>query len=114
MIIKALSVKYPFAGLIMSGEKSIETRTWKTYYRGDLLICCTKEPKTVNSGKAICIVSLIDVKRMESEADWADAKTDPYPFAFGWHIVNIRKIKPFKVKGQLRLFDVNHKIEVIS
>ena len=33
---KALSVHQPFAGLIASGEKTIETRRWPTSYRGDL------------------------------------------------------------------------------
>lgn len=111
---KALSVKEPFAGMIMNGEKSIETRTWNSTYRGDLLICASKTPKSIYSGKAICIVSMIDVRRMETDLDWLDANCAPYPFAYGWIFVNVRKIKPFKVTGQLRIFEVKHKIEVIS
>jgi len=39
MIMHALSVKQSFASLIARGRKTKETRTWKTKYRGDLLIC---------------------------------------------------------------------------
>ena len=35
---KALTIKQPWAGLIISGMKNIENRTWKTDYRGKLLI----------------------------------------------------------------------------
>lgn len=36
---KALSVKQPWAALIASGEKPYEVRTWRTDYRGPLVIC---------------------------------------------------------------------------
>lgn len=39
---KALSVKNPFAGLIVSGRKKYEVRSYKTKYRGPLAICSTK------------------------------------------------------------------------
>jgi hypothetical protein len=35
---KALSVKNPWAWLICSGLKNVENRTWKTNYRGRILI----------------------------------------------------------------------------
>jgi len=41
---KAISVKQPWAALIGAGVKTIETRVWKTYYRGDLLICASAKP----------------------------------------------------------------------
>ena len=40
---KALSVKEPWASLIRSGKKTIETRTWNTNYRGKLLICTSQK-----------------------------------------------------------------------
>jgi hypothetical protein len=39
--VKGLSVKQPWAGFIADGRKTIETRTWKTDYRGPLLICAS-------------------------------------------------------------------------
>lgn len=35
---KALTIKQPWASLIVLGEKKIETRSWKTSYRGPILI----------------------------------------------------------------------------
>jgi len=39
---KAISLKQPWANFIRDGRKTIETRAWKTEYRGDLLICSSK------------------------------------------------------------------------
>ena len=49
MIVKALSIKQPWAGMIACGAKPIEYRSWKTPYRGDLLICASGSvvPKAV-------------------------------------------------------------------
>ena len=35
---KAITIKQPFASLIAAGIKEYEFRTWKTKYRGDILI----------------------------------------------------------------------------
>ena len=35
---KVLSIKEPYATLIATGNKLIETRSWKTNYRGELFI----------------------------------------------------------------------------
>lgn len=35
---KALSIKEPFASLVALGIKKIETRSWKTNYRGEIYI----------------------------------------------------------------------------
>lgn len=44
--LRALSLKEPFASLMIHGK--IETRTWKTDYRGYVLICSSKKPYTPN------------------------------------------------------------------
>ena len=41
---KALSLKQPWADLIVSGVKPIENRKWKSSYRGPLLIHASKNP----------------------------------------------------------------------
>jgi len=38
----ALSIKQPWASLIISGKKPVENRTWSTPYRGKLLIHASK------------------------------------------------------------------------
>ncbi len=44
---KAITIKQPFASLIAEGLKTYEFRTWKTSYRGKILIhagkCVDKE-----------------------------------------------------------------------
>lgn len=40
---KALTIKQPWASLIVHGIKDIENRTWKTDYRGKILIHSSKK-----------------------------------------------------------------------
>lgn len=40
--IKAISLWEPWASLMRTGAKTIETRSWNTNYRGSLLICAAK------------------------------------------------------------------------
>lgn len=41
---KALSIRQPWAGLLVAGLKSVEVRTWPTRYRGRLLIHAAQRP----------------------------------------------------------------------
>jgi ASCH domain len=36
--VKALTIRQPWASLIIAGEKDVENRTWRTSYRGPLVI----------------------------------------------------------------------------
>jgi len=40
---KALSIRQPWAWLLVEGFKDIENRTWKTNYRGSFLIHASKQ-----------------------------------------------------------------------
>lgn len=51
-IMKVLSIKEPFATLIKEGKKKIETRSWKTSYRGELYIHASST-KYQESGRKI-------------------------------------------------------------
>ena len=46
--IKALCVKQPYANDILTGIKTIEYRSWRTRYRGDVLIIASRNPKIKN------------------------------------------------------------------
>ncbi len=61
---KVLSLTEPFATLIKNGVKTIETRSWKTNYRGKLYIhaSSTKIPKDYRSNKDL--MSLVDVNEL--------------------------------------------------
>jgi hypothetical protein len=39
---KCLSLKQPYADLLVSGDKTIETRTWNTKFRGQFLVHASK------------------------------------------------------------------------
>ena len=103
---KALSVKQPWANLIASGEKTIETRTWATEYRGEMIIVSTKSPKIPPAGFALAVVRLVDCRPM-TERDEPEACCRWYPRAFAWVLDDIRKIRPVPSKGQLGLYDVD-------
>lgn len=121
---KALSVKQPVGTLIKLELKPIETRVWTTRYRGDILICGSlnwfrgnllfpvemtmedlEEQKSL-MGKAICVVTLVDIRPMVKE-DEKLACCPIYPGAYSWILENIRPVKPFPVKGKLSLFEVD-------
>lgn len=109
---KALSVKEPWAGKIRSGEKSIETRTWYTSYRGPLLICASKVPETPLSGMAVAVAVLVDCRQMTVDDERA-AGCGIYPRAQAWVLENIQAIVPFPVRGMQRLFNVETKGRII-
>lgn len=100
---RALSVKQPWANLIASGCKTIETRTWTTRYRGLLLIASSKTPNIFPAGSAVAIAKLVDCRRM-TRADEAGACCDAYPNAMSWVLEDIRRIRPFPLKGALGVF----------
>lgn len=105
---KAISLKQPWASMIAREEKTIETRTWPTKYRGDLLIVASKYPKFpgLPHGKAVCIVELVDCRPM-TKADEQAARCEIFPRAFAWLLDNIRPIEPFDVRGQLGFYEVD-------
>lgn len=105
---KALSIKEPWASLILEGKKTIETRIWRTNYRGSILLCASKEPKSKISGKAFAIADLVHCHNMKKE-DEEFACCEIYPNAVSWFLKNIRKIEPFEIKGKLGLFEVDFK-----
>ena len=42
-LVECLSLKQPFAELIISGKKSIELRKWNTKFRGEFLVHASKK-----------------------------------------------------------------------
>jgi hypothetical protein len=102
---KALSVKQPWANMIAAGEKTIETRTWGTDYRGDLLIVSAKSPRIHPAGFALAVAQLVDCRSM-TEKDQLEACSSYYEGAMAWVLDDVRAVKPFLVRGQLGLFEV--------
>ena len=120
---KALSLKQPFAELIVSGRKTIELRNWNTKFRGEFLIHASKNvdkkamkdfkfdklPIGVIVGKA----ELIDVKHyLNNEEHKKDKKfhlADDSWGQYGFVLKNIKRIKPISAKGQLNFWEFDLK-----
>ena len=101
---KALSVRGDYIMDMIAGKKKIEYRTWKTNYRGPLLMCSTaKKVAGAAPGYAICVVNLKSIQYF------------PFEDLYHWNIELADVIKPIHVKGQLKLFNVdNNLIEPLS
>lgn len=130
-IYKTLSVKQPWAHLIATGRKSVEMRSWKTDYRGQLLITASSSPKNktfegqkLPAGGAICLVDLVDIRLFtaddfeaagyegeelrEMREDWIaeDASGNEYAPVYAWVLANPRPVEFTPIKGKLHIFEV--------
>jgi hypothetical protein len=114
---KALTIKQPWAHLIITGQKDIENRTWTTSYRGPVLI---------HAGKALDEIAY-DVMRSEEDVDlphdryldrggfvgvaWlADCVTrsdsDWFEGPYGFVLTGVRRCQFYPCKGALGLWNV--------
>ncbi|MBI2049069.1 MAG: ASCH domain-containing protein [Parcubacteria group bacterium] len=104
---KAISLKQPWANLVCSGKKTIETRKWNTKYRGDLVICSSQQPKIEPYGKALCFVEVYHTEPMKKKHE-KKACIKVYPRAWAWHLKNTRLLKkPVPIKGQLSIYEID-------
>lgn len=128
---KALTVKQPWADLIVTGAKDIENRTWQTKFRGRILIHAAKsivpvedllayplpalrreirnlsEVRNYMTGAIIGSVEVVDcVKNHPSE--WAEKDV------WNWVLANpIQYETPiYDVPGKLSLWEYNHREDV--
>ncbi len=116
---KVLSLKQPFAELVVSGSKKIELRKWNTKFRGEFYVHASKIPDSKSMKKfgylelpTGCIVgkaTLIDVKHYSNDAerkkdaslhladgDWGD---------YGFILKDAKRIKPIPAKGKLNFWE---------
>ena len=114
---KSLSVKQPWASLLLTGEKLVECRTWQTSYRGELLICSSKgdfvcdDGFILPGGYALGVVKLYDIRRMTREdlekAVLLDGNEKNVLRGYAWHIKPVRSFVPVPIKGKLNLFETD-------
>ena len=103
---KILTIKEPWATMIKEGLKTIETRTWKTKYRGKIFLHASKSQKSNISGKIFATAEIIDCRKMNKEDEKA-ACCEIYPNAHSWFLDKITKIEPIKAKGKLGLWETD-------
>lgn len=135
---KVISIKEPFATLITNGIKRIETRSWKTNYRGELFIHASgkslaKEFLTndfvvdlikdmnMNYGNIICKCNLVDCIYMD-EKFLESIKQNPTEYNLGeyklgryaWLLEDIEPINSIPAKGQLNIWNFDENIECLN
>lgn len=123
---KVLTIKQPWATLIMQGDKRFEFRSWQTKYRGDLLIHAGKGidkeamkrlakylPAEIPFGKILGKVTLVDCVKMCPEFKDMLLKENPDIYTkssfqenYGWQVENVKVFnEPIDVKGHLSLWE---------
>ena len=128
---KVITIKQPFASLIAEGLKEYEFRTWKTKYRGEILIHAGKsiDKKAIKkfekynldypTGCIIAKVNLTDCIKIDDEARKMLKEKNPLVYSsiikhtewngYGFKIENVEKIKPIFINGKLSLWDYDYK-----
>jgi ASCH domain len=105
--VKALSVRAPWAGEIAAGTKTIEVRSWRTHYRGTLLICQSR------GGGAVAIVELVDCRPFVEADDAASGGVwTAHPEArahYAWRLRLLLRVTSGTIKGKLGFYDVDLK-----
>ena len=111
---KALSIHPVYAMSIVTGQKTVECRSWTTNYRGDILICSTaKKEKGTIPGHALGVVTLEDIVPFQRKHLKGAMMNNFSPEDYAWILTNPRVIKPFPVKGKLSLWTCEHEIEFL-
>jgi len=118
----ALSIRQPWAWLIVNGFKDIENRSWRTEFRGRVLIHAGKKygkeeraiaeaaqrefgidiPEALDLGGIVGGVEIVDCVT-ESESKWFEG-TEHHPYGF---VLETPVVLPFRpVTGRLGFFNV--------
>jgi ASCH domain len=112
---KTLTIRQPWASLVISGIKTVENRSWNTNYRGELIIHAglgidrdapafvvsigAELPEDLPAGTILGTVRLVDVVT-DSDSPWAEAGK------FHWVLADPKPwTEPVPAKGKLKLWD---------
>lgn len=118
---KALSLKQPWAELVIQGRKTIELRRWNTKFKGRFLVHASgnidenemKKHNFTNLPRQAIIGSaeLVDIKEYKNEKEFLEDKDKHLASSMKWGsygfiLKNPERITPIKHKGQLGFFEV--------
>lgn len=118
---KALSLKQPYAELILQGRKKIELRKWNTSFRGEFLIHASKVPdfkamqnfgfKELPLGCIVGKAILNDVKSYKTDDEFDKDKNFHLASKewgnYGFILKNVRRLNPIPFKGSLNFWNCN-------
>ncbi len=116
---KALSLKQPFAELILQGRKKIELRKWNTKFRGEFLIHSSKVPdkkamkefgfSDLPCGYILGKAKLVDVKKYGSEEEHQKDRNLHLASKawgkYGFVLEEVKRLKPVLAKGKLNFWE---------
>jgi len=124
---KCLSLKQPYADLVVSGKKTIELRTWNTKFRGEFLVHASKkidkeacemnkiDPKSLATGAIIGKAILYDVRYYKSRSLFLQDRNSHLAgikysdHNYGFLLKNARKFRrPLTLPGKLGFFNVEY------
>lgn len=127
---KAITIQQPFATLIAEGFKKYEFRTWKTSYRGDILIHAGKrvDRPTMNQflqlgleyprGAIIAKARLTDCIEVTDEFReilkeknllvYSGVLNDSTWKGYAFILEDVEKIKPIETKGKLSFWEFDY------
>lgn len=116
MSMKALSIIPVYAMDILEGYKTVECRSWKTQYRGTIVICSSsrKQHRCI-CGHALCLADIVDIVPFSKDhLEAACMNQMPSKPSYAWMLNNIRPIVPVPVKGKLSLWNYDGKVELLE
>lgn len=124
---KVITVKQPFATLIVKGVKQYEFRTWKTKYRGDILIHAGKgvDKKALArfkhfgfdypSGCILGSVTIVDCVKMDEKMREILAGKNKEVYGsiikhtewegYGFQLKNAKEMEPIYINGHLSFWE---------
>jgi len=121
---KALSLRQPYAELIVSGKKTIEVRNWNTNFRGEFLVHASKQvmtddckkqkldPNNITTGAVVGKATLTNVKKYETreefEKDYDKHKASKSFFkkpCYGFILKNAKRMDSIPARGSLSFFE---------
>jgi len=127
---KVLSIKQPWASLIVNGYKKYEFRTWKTKYRGEVLIHASKsydqridQFASLNIdfpiGQIIGKVEITDCIEVNDQLKGELVKENELVYrnasGYAFKLENIQKFENgTNIKGQLGFFDYYTEFEIMD
>ena len=124
---KVLTIKEPWATLIINKYKEYEFRSWKTNYRGKILIhsglSIEKEilkrfndyNLDIHPGYIVGEAEIVDCIKVDKEFNEYLKNINPLVYGisnhvenYAWKLINVKKYdRPIKIKGKLGLWNYN-------
>jgi ASC-1-like (ASCH) protein len=122
---KCLSLRQPYAELIVSGRKTIELRKWNTKFRGEFLIHASQtidkqacksyniDTSSLITGAIVGAAVLYDVKIYQNKQEFIADKGKHFAHnyqdpKYGFLLSDVKRFdKPISLKGKLGFFNAS-------